>query len=101
MAARKKPSRAPRSAARKPRQFNIHAAKTHLSNLVARVEAGEEITIARDGKLVARLIPAQRGGGKRRLGRYAGKIWIAEDFDAPLPEAELKLWEGEGDASAP
>jgi prevent-host-death family protein len=64
---------------------NIHDAKTHLSRLLVRVEAGEEILIARAGRPIARLVPARRARGKRRPGRFVGKGRIADDFNAPLP----------------
>jgi prevent-host-death family protein len=67
---------------------NVHEAKTHLSKLLARVEAGEELIIARAGQPVARLIPFARPG-KRALGLDAGRGFIAADFDAPLPEDVL------------
>ena len=62
---------------------NIHDAKTHLSRLVARVEAGEEIVLARGGRPVARLVPVSARTQPRKLGVLAGKLWIAPDFDAP------------------
>lgn len=64
---------------------NVHEAKTHLSKLLERVEAGEEVIIARAGHPVARLIPFARAG-KRTLGLDAGRGFIAPDFDAPLPD---------------
>ena len=64
---------------------NIHAAKTHLSRLVERVEAGEEITIARAGRPVAKLVPVQQRR-PRRPGLWKGRAIISPDFDAPLPE---------------
>jgi prevent-host-death family protein len=67
------------------RTVNVHEAKTHLSKLLERVEAGEEVIIARAGHPVARLIPFARPG-KRALGLDAGHGFIAADFDAPLPE---------------
>ena len=75
--------------------FNVHEAKTHLSKLLAKVEAGEEVIIARNGKPVARLVACQRGG-KRRPGTFKGKIKIDDSFFDPLPEEELTLWEGRG-----
>src|SRR5947209_11678578 len=66
-------------------EYNIHEAKTHFSRLLQEVAAGEEVTIARDGIPVARLVPVETAVTPRKLGRYAGKIWMAEDFDAPLP----------------
>ena len=68
---------------------NIHAAKTHLSRLVERVEAGEEITIARDGRPVARLVPLGRRTRPRELGRLRDKIWLAPDWDSPELNAEI------------
>lgn len=63
-------------------QVNVYEAKTHLSKLLERVEAGEEIVIARHGKPVARLVPEQRKRvGKRRLGGLEGKIRIIGDWD--------------------
>ena len=70
----------------KPNTFNVHEAKTHLSRLLERVAAGEEIVIARAGKPVARLVPLKPERQPRQPGSLAGKIWIAEDFDEPLPE---------------
>jgi prevent-host-death family protein len=67
---------------------NIHEAKTQFSRLLKRVAAGQEIVIARAGHPVARLIPF-RQPGTRELGMDAGRVKIAEDFDAPLPEAIL------------
>jgi prevent-host-death family protein len=74
---------------------NIHAAKTHLSRLIERVEAGEEITLARAGKPVARLVPYDHRTQPRRLGIWKGQIWIAPDFDSPEVNAEIaKDFEG-------
>lgn len=67
-------------------EVNVHEAKTHLSRLLERVQAGEEITIAKAGVPVARLVPAEPRKQKRKLGFYADSIWIADDFDAPLPD---------------
>lgn len=64
-------------------EVNIHEAKTHLSRLVAKVEQGEEVVIARNGEPVARLVPVERRR-RRVLGKYAGAVVIADDFDAPL-----------------
>jgi prevent-host-death family protein len=64
---------------------NVHEAKTHFSKLLERVEAGEEIIIARAGRPVARLM-AYAPAGKRALGLDAGRGFIAADFDAPLPD---------------
>ena len=75
---------------------NVHAAKTHLSQLLARVEAGEEVVIARAGHPVARLIPfSGPAAPSRRFGGWRGRGWISDDFDAPLPDAMLKAFLGE------
>lgn len=73
---------------------NIHYAKTHLSKLLQRAEAGEEITIARDGVPVARLVPVAKPVQRRQLGMYRDRVWIADDFDAPLPSEILDAFEG-------
>ncbi len=65
---------------------NIHAAKTHLSRLIERVEAGEEITLARAGRPVAKLVPYAVRREPRVPGLWKGRVKIAPDFDAPLPE---------------
>ena len=72
---------------------NVHEAKTHLSRLLARVEAGEEIVIARNGKAAVRLV-ACKPRGKRQFGALKGKIEIDDSFFDPLPEEELAAWEG-------
>ena len=69
-------------------KVNIHEAKTHLSRLLQRVAAGEEVTIARAGVPVAKLIGAGTQSKSRPMGMDRGKIWIAEDFDAPDPALE-------------
>jgi prevent-host-death family protein len=80
-----------------PIEVNIHEAKTHLSRFLARVEAGEEIVIARAGRPIARLVPIERPKGKRTLGFLHGRIRVADDFDAPLPPEIQRYFEGEGD----
>lgn len=71
--------------------INVHAAKTQLSRLLARVEAGEEIVIARAGRPVARLVPVRTRTWRDALGCMKGQFTIPEDFDAPDPEME-RLW---------
>ena len=70
---------------------NVHEAKTHLSRLLARVERGEEIVIARSGRPVARLVRYDEP--RRTLGRDAGLFEVPDDFDAPLPAAVLRAFE--------
>ncbi len=73
-------------------EINVHEAKTHLSRLLKRVAAGEEITISRAGVPVAKLIAAGPRGKSRPMGMDKGKIWIADDFDAPDPELEALFY---------
>ncbi len=72
---------------------NVHEAKTHFSRLLARVEAGEEIVIARAGKPIARLVPVVEPPPERELGTERGRIVIPDDFDAPLPDEVLSAFE--------
>lgn len=65
---------------------NIYEAKTQLSKLIERVEAGEEIIIARAGRPVARLAPLVSKPGGCRLGVRRGEIVVGGDFDDPLPD---------------
>ena len=76
-----------------PKQVNVHEAKTQLSRLLAEVEQGREVVVARDGVPVAKLVPFPKPAKKRlRVDNWKGKIWISPDFDAPLSEEELKEW---------
>lgn len=72
----------------------IHAAKTQLSKLLARVEAGEEVVIARGTTPIAKLVPLAPKRSKRGFGSMKGIIAFDETFFDPLPEEELKAWEG-------
>ena len=74
---------------------NIHQAKTNLSKLLQRVALGDEIIIAKAGVPMAKLVPLQVEKPKRRLGLYKGQIWMADDFNAPLPEDILAGFLGE------
>ena len=64
---------------------NIHDARTHFSMLVDAAANGEEITITKAGKPVARLRPIQGDEAPRRFGGLKERVKIADDFDAPLP----------------
>ncbi len=76
------------------RTVNIHEAKTHFSNLLARVMRGEEIVIAKAGKPVARLVPERPPAPARRVpGIDRGKLTIADDFDK-MSKSELDEWYG-------
>jgi prevent-host-death family protein len=74
--------------------INIHQAKTNFSKLVDAVMHGEKIIIAKAGKPVARLVPITPIKIKRKPGALKGKIKIAADFDAPLPDETLNQFEG-------
>jgi prevent-host-death family protein len=76
--------------------INLYQAKTSLSQLVERAAAGEEIIIAKAGKPKARLVPLAERGQSRRPGGWEGKVWVAEDFDDPLPADILAGFEGKG-----
>lgn len=71
----------------------IHTAKTTLSQLIARAEAGEEIVLARGTQPVAKIIPIQPAPSKRQAGAYRGKISVGPEFFEPLPQDELDAWE--------
>ena len=71
---------------------NVHQAKTQLSRLLAQVETGEEVVIARRGEPVARLVGC-KPPGKRQPDVLKGQIVVPDSFLDPLPEDELKVWE--------
>lgn len=72
---------------------NVHQAKTQLSRLLAQVEAGQEVVIARRGEPVARLV-RYKSQAKRRFGAMKGRIVVDDSILGPLPEDELAAWEG-------
>lgn len=74
-------------------QVNTHEAKTHLSRLLRRVVAGEEVVIAKAGKPIARLVPCAGGEKNRIPGLDRGLLTVPEDFDAPLPPGALRDFE--------
>jgi prevent-host-death family protein len=82
--------------------YNVHQAKTQLSRLLNDVAAGKEVVIARSGTPVARLVSLTDEGGQRRrkLGLFAGKMTVPDDFDRPLPDDVLRSFE-EGDPLNP
>jgi prevent-host-death family protein len=78
------------------KQFNLHDAKTHLSAILDRVEAGEEVVLARAGRPIARLVPIHEQGAPRVLGLYAGQPFeVRADFDE-LPGDLALAFEGGG-----
>jgi len=72
---------------------NVHEAKTHLSRLLQRVQDGEEITIAKAGRPVAKLVPIRQTSARRRPGSLKDRIWISPDFDDPLPPELQRYFE--------
>ena len=79
--------------AKGPKIVNVHEAKTHLSRLLERTAAGEQVVIAKAGRPVARLVPVATASGDRELGRDRGLVWMAADFDAPLPDEVVAEFE--------
>lgn len=73
---------------------NVHEAKTHLSRLLERVSAGEEIVIAKAGRPVAKLVPYLESEEPRKMGGWKDRVWIADDFDE-LPPDILAAFYGE------
>jgi prevent-host-death family protein len=80
-------------------EVNVHHAKTHLSKLIAAVESGEEVIIARAGKPAVKLVivpPPVRKSRKHLLGSGIGKLWIAPDAFSPETDLEIqKLFEAD------
>lgn len=70
---------------------NLHAAKTHLSRLVDEAAAGEDVVIAKAGKPMVRLVPV-RSRARTGYGDLKGRMRIARDFDAPLPDDLLRTF---------
>ena len=75
-------------------QVNIGEAKTHLSSLLERAAAGEEVVIANANVPVARLVPIARATGRRTAGRLLGQVVMSDDFDDPMQDLEAALYEG-------
>jgi prevent-host-death family protein len=83
------------NAVRKMREpVSLYQAKTHLSELVEQAAKGREIVIAKSGKPKARLVPLAPKDTRhlRKPGGGKGRVWMAPDFDAPLPAEVLKLF---------
>lgn len=81
--------------------FTVHEAKTHLSKLIARALDGEEVVIARGNEPKVQLVPIEeksvRPAPKRQPGTLKGLVSVPDSFFEPLPEEELRRWEGRGD----
>ncbi|HEX7500602.1 MAG TPA: type II toxin-antitoxin system Phd/YefM family antitoxin [Polyangia bacterium] len=76
------------------KSVNVHEAKTHFSRLLAKVERGGEVVIARAGKPVARLVAIEPPATPPILGADSGAFVVPDDFDAPLPADLLDAFEG-------
>lgn len=74
--------------------INIHEAKTHLSRIIDKVAAGEEVIIAKAGKPMARLTPITPRARKKKLGLLKGKVRVPDDFNAPIDAELLGHFEG-------
>ncbi len=75
-------------------QINVHDAKTRFSKVLSRVEAGESVVIAKNGRPVAKLVPLGRGRRfKRRLGAAKGLVRMSPDWDAPLAPGVLRAFD--------
>jgi len=75
------------------RIHTVHAAKTHLSKLLERAEAGEDVIIARGKKPVARLTAIHSTPRARKFGAMRGRAKVTAAFFEPLPPDELARWE--------
>jgi prevent-host-death family protein len=73
---------------------NIYEAKTKLSQLVDKAASGEDVVVSRNGKPLARITRLEPPRRRIRFGILKGKIRIARDFDAPLPDEVLAGFEG-------
>lgn len=79
--------------------FMIHHAKTHLPKLLQRVQAGEDVVIARGEDPVARIVPFEPAR-PRRPGALKGRIALTPAFFEPLPESEMAAWDGDASGSS-
>ena len=78
-------------------RVTIHQAKTHLSRLLEEVEKGGEVVISRRDKPIARLVAIEQVRPERVPGRMQGMMVVGDEIFDPLPEDELRLWEGRDD----
>ncbi len=77
--------------------IKLYDAKTHLSDLVERASRGEEFIIAKGDEPKARLVPLTKFGQPRAPGGWEGRVWISDDFDAPLPREIADAFEGKNE----
>jgi prevent-host-death family protein len=74
--------------------FTVHQAKTNLSKLIEKAEAGEEVVIARGDKPAVKLVPVAEKHPNRKPGAFKGQFTVPDSFFDDLPEEELAAWEG-------
>lgn len=74
--------------------IKLYDAKTHLSDLVERASQGEEFIIAKGDEPKARLVPITKNARQRAPGGWEGRVWMSDDFDAPLPHDISSAFEG-------
>jgi antitoxin (DNA-binding transcriptional repressor) of toxin-antitoxin stability system len=74
--------------------FAVHVAEAYLDHLIERALRGEDVIIAGDGQQAVRLVPVDAPKPRRRCGSLKGRLEVPDSFFDPLPEDELKLWEG-------
>jgi prevent-host-death family protein len=67
----------------------VHDLKTHYSKYLERVSNGEEILLGKHGKVIAKIVPLPQAQQPRVPGALKGKVWISDDFDAPM----TALWD--------
>lgn len=75
----------------------LYDAKTQLSDLVERAARGEEIVIAKGNVPKARLVPLGTKTAQRTPGGWQGRLWVSDDFDAPLPRDVVDGFKGQGE----
>lgn len=75
-------------------RVKMHEAKTNLSKLAAQAAAGEEVILMRGNVPIAKIVPLGATPEPRKPGRFKGVFELDDRFFDPLPEDELKLWEG-------
>jgi prevent-host-death family protein len=79
--------------------INIHEAKTHLSRLVERVQAGEEIIIAKAGRPAARLVPMEAAGSPVKIGGLKAPTPVPDDFNTMFEKEIEALFSGHASES--
>jgi prevent-host-death family protein len=77
--------------------IKLYDAKTHLSDLVERASRGEEFIIAKGDEPKARLVPITQNARQRAPGGWEGRVWMSDDFDAPLPHDIESAFEGKNE----